>query len=359
MELTISLPDGDERIALVGAAERNLKIIRESLGVTITARNGDLKLSGESNAVGRAANVLEALGDAARRHRTIERQQLLDLIANSNRRSYAPAMIMGGAHPVGSAGQAGGNGGSGGAGAPGGSFAGNDGGLDVYSRGRRVAAITEGQRHYLDAIAHHDLTFCNGPAGTGKTYLAVAAAAAMLKRGAVRKLVLVRPAVEAGEKLGFLPGDLQAKVNPYLRPLLDALHDMMDFEQIQRFMACDLIEVIPLAFMRGRTLNDALIILDEAQNTTRAQMMMFLTRLGHGSKMIVTGDTSQIDLPDPRQSGLIDAARRLRRVKGIAMVTLEQADIVRHNLVQRIVEAYEPNKRESEEGEPRLNESRT
>lgn len=340
MELTISLPEGDERIALVGAAERNLKIIRESLGVTITARNGDLKLSGESNAVGRAANVLEALGEAARRHRTIERQQLLDLIANSNRRSYAPAMVMGGAHPVGSAGQAGSAGG--------GAFTSNDGGLDVYSRGRRVAAITEGQRHYLDAIAHHDLTFCNGPAGTGKTYLAVAAAAAMLKRGSVRKLVLVRPAVEAGEKLGFLPGDLQAKVNPYLRPLLDALHDMMDFEQIQRFMACDLIEVIPLAFMRGRTLNDSLIILDEAQNTTRAQMMMFLTRLGHGSKMIVTGDTSQIDLPDPRQSGLIDAARRLRRVKGIAMVVLEQADIVRHNLVQRIVEAYEPNKQEPE-----------
>ena len=335
MELTISLPEGDERIALVGAAERNLKIIRESLGVTITARNGDLKVSGESHSVGRAANVLEALGEAARRHRIIERQQLLDLIANSNRRSYAPAMVMGGVHPVGSAGQpAGSNGG--------GAFTSNDGGLDVYSRGRRVAAITEGQRHYLDAIAHHDLTFCNGPAGTGKTYLAVAAAAAMLKRGSVRKLVLVRPAVEAGEKLGFLPGDLQAKVNPYLRPLLDALHDMMDFEQIQRFMACDLIEVIPLAFMRGRTLNDSLIILDEAQNTTKAQMMMFLTRLGHGSKMIVTGDTSQIDLPDPRQSGLIDAVRRLRRVKGVAMVVLEQADIVRHNLVQRIVEAYEP-----------------
>ena len=337
MELTISLPDGDERIALLGVAERNLKIIRESLGVSITARSGNLKVTGESNAVGRAANVLEALGDAARRHRTIERQQLLDLIANSNRRSHAPAMVLGGVHSVGSAAaratESGGNG--------------SDGSLDVYSRGRRIAAITEGQRYYLDAIAHHDMTFCIGPAGTGKTYLAVAAAAAMLKKGTARKLILVRPAVEAGEKLGFLPGDMQAKVNPYLRPLLDALHDMMDFEQIQRFMACDLIEVIPLAFMRGRTLNDSLIILDEAQNTTKAQMMMFLTRLGHGSKMIVTGDTSQIDLPDPRSSGLIDAARRLRRVKGIAMVTLEQSDIVRHNLVQRIVEAYEPRKKES------------
>ncbi len=339
MELTISLPEGDQRIALVGAAERNLKIIRESLGVAITARNGNLKVSGESDAVGRAANVLEALGDAARRHRTIERQQLLDLIANSSRRSHNAAIVMGGVHPIGPGRAAGGN------------FAASDGGLDVYSRGRRVAAITEGQRHYLDAIEHHDLTFCIGPAGTGKTYLAVAAAAAMLKRGSVRKLVLVRPAVEAGEKLGFLPGDMQAKVNPYLRPLLDALHDMMDFEQIQRFMACDLIEVIPLAFMRGRTLNDSLIILDEAQNTTKAQMMMFLTRLGHGSKMIVTGDTSQIDLPDPRQSGLIDSVRRLRRVKGIAMVTLEQSDIVRHNLVQRIVEAYEVKRKEPVETE--------
>jgi phosphate starvation-inducible PhoH-like protein len=348
LELTISLPEGDERLALVGAAERNLKIIRESLGVSITARNGSLKISGDSDAVGRAANVIEALGDAARRHRTVERQQLLDLIANSSRRNHAAALASHGIHPHHA--HAGGHAGAGGAGVstP---ILSSDGGLDVYSRGRRIAAITEGQRYYLEAIHQHDLTFCIGPAGTGKTYLAVAAAAAMLKRGNVRKLVLVRPAVEAGEKLGFLPGDMQAKVNPYLRPLLDALHDMMDFEQIQRFMACDLIEVIPLAFMRGRTLNDSLIILDEAQNTTKAQMMMFLTRLGHGSKMIVTGDTSQIDLPDPRSSGLIDAARRLRRVKGIAMVTLEQSDIVRHNLVQRIVEAYEVKKKEPVESE--------
>ncbi|MFK7789109.1 MAG: PhoH family protein, partial [Phycisphaeraceae bacterium] len=182
-----------------------------------------------------------------------------------------------------------------------------------------------------------------GPAGTGKTYLAVAAAVSMLKRGQIRKLVLVRPAVEAGEKLGFLPGTLQDKVNPYLRPLLDALHDMMPFEQIERFMAVDLIEIVPLAFMRGRTLNDACIICDEAQNTTKSQMLMFLTRLGHGSKMIVTGDTSQIDLDDPRDSGLIDAVRRLRRTKGIAMCTLDGTDIVRHSLVQRVVEAYGQN----------------
>lgn len=301
---------------MVGSAERNLKIVREALSVSISARNGNLKVSGESNAVGRAAQVLETLADAARRRRPLDRQQLLDLIATVNR------------HPVVAAGMDDGRPLS------------SHGPLEVYARGRRVSSKTDGQALYIDAILKHDLTICCGPAGTGKTYLAVAAAAAMLKRGQVRRLVLVRPAVEAGEKLGFLPGDMQQKVNPYLRPLLDALEDMMEFDQIQRFIACDLIEIIPLAFMRGRTLNDALVILDEAQNTTKAQMMMFLTRLGHGSKMIITGDTSQIDLPDPRDSGLIDAARRLRRVKGVGMVTLDGTDIVRHNLVQRIVEAY-------------------
>jgi phosphate starvation-inducible PhoH-like protein len=214
-------------------------------------------------------------------------------------------------------------------------------------KGRQVRALTAGQKKYLLAIDKHDMTFCIGPAGTGKTYLAVAAAASMLRRGVIRKLVLVRPAVEAGEKLGFLPGDMQEKVNPFLRPLLDALHDMMDYEQIQRFMASDLIEICPLAFMRGRTLNDSIIILDEAQNTSRAQMLMFLTRLGQSSKMIITGDTSQIDLPDPRESGLIDAARKLMRIPGIAFVTLEKTDIVRHSLVQRIVEAYAPPSDES------------
>jgi phosphate starvation-inducible PhoH-like protein len=187
----------------------------------------------------------------------------------------------------------------------------------------------------------NDLTFCVGPAGTGKTYLAVACAASLLKRGQARRIVLARPAVEAGERLGFLPGDLQAKVNPYLRPLFDALHDMMDFEQVKRFMVNDVIEVIPLAFMRGRTLNDSVIILDEAQNTTAAQMLMFLTRLGHDSKMIVTGDASQVDLPDGTRSGLVDAIDKLRGIKGIGLVELEKSDIVRHRLVQNIVNAYE------------------
>jgi phosphate starvation-inducible PhoH-like protein len=213
--------------------------------------------------------------------------------------------------------------------------------IDVYAKGHAIRPKTEGQKRYIQTIQNNDLTFCTGPAGTGKTYLAVAAAASLLKTGRARRLVLARPAVEAGERLGFLPGDLQAKVNPYLRPLFDALHDMMDFEQVKRFMVNDVIEVIPLAFMRGRTLNECVVILDEAQNTTAAQMLMFLTRLGHDSKMIVTGDASQVDLPDGTRSGLMDAINKLRGIKGIGIVALEVEDIVRHRLVQSIVNAYE------------------
>ncbi len=321
MDITLELPEGDPCVGVTGPAERNLKIIRETLGVNITARNGALRISGEDSAVGQAAHILEKLTDAAQRDEPMGRQQLVEVIASVGSLPNAGAAVTAG-HRAGPT--------------PMNAAA----GMDVYLPDKRVKALTDGQRTYLSAIFENDLTFCSGPAGTGKTYLAVAAAVAMLKRGQVRKLVLVRPAVEAGEKLGFLPGDLQDKVNPYLRPLLDALHDMMAFDQIQRFMACDLIEIVPLAFMRGRTLNDALIILDEAQNTTKGQMLMFLTRLGMGGKMIVTGDTSQIDLDDPRESGLIDAVSRLRRVRGVGMVTLDGADIVRHSLVQRIVEAY-------------------
>jgi len=320
LDITLELPPGDQRVGVTGPAERNLKIIRETLGVNITARNGTLRISGEDGAVGQAANILEKLTDAAQRGGPMNRKQLVDAIATASSLAHTGTAVA--AHHAAAHSQF------------------NADGMDVYLPGKRVKALTDGQRAYLQTIFDNDLTFCSGPAGTGKTYLAVAAAVAMLKRGQVRKLVLVRPAVEAGEKLGFLPGDLQDKVNPYLRPLLDALHDMMEFDQIQRFMACDLIEIVPLAFMRGRTLNDALIILDEAQNTTKGQMLMFLTRLGMGGKMIVTGDTTQIDLEDPRESGLIDAARRLGRVRGVGMVTLDGADIVRHSLVQRIVEAY-------------------
>ncbi|MFA9477038.1 PhoH family protein [Phycisphaerales bacterium AB-hyl4] len=325
MELTIQLPHGEERLGVTGAAERNLKIIRESLGVTVSARNGSLRLSGDSDAVGRAAHVIEQLGDAAQRQKPLSRQQLLDAIANVERVETSKLVRRDTGGPKAPLGDQ----------------------LDVYLRGRSVKPMTEGQRTYLNALLNHDLTFCCGPAGTGKTYVAVAAAVAMLKRGDVRKLVLARPAVEAGEKLGFLPGTMQEKVNPYLRPLLDALHDMMEFDQISRYMAADLIEIVPLAFMRGRTLNDATIILDEAQNTTKSQMLMFLTRLGHGSKMIVTGDTSQIDLEDPRESGLVDAIHRLGKTRGVASVALDSADIVRHHLVQRIVAAYGEQKTDS------------
>src|SRR4029079_10469085 len=215
--------------------------------------------------------------------------------------------------------------------------------IDVYAKGHAIKPKTDGQKRYVEAMLANDLTFCVGPAGTGKTYLAVAAAASLLKHGQAKRIVLARPAVEAGERLGFLTGDLQAKVNPYLRPLFDALNDMIDFEQVKRFMVNDVIEVIPLAFMRGRNLNDSVIILDEAQNTTASQMLMFLTRLGNESKMIVTGDTTQVDLPDGTRSGLVDAVEKLRGIKGIALVELDKADIVRHRLVQNIVNAYERN----------------
>jgi len=317
LELTIALPQGEQRVAVTGVGERNLKIIRESLGVNITARNDALKISGDSERVGQAAHAVEQLGSHARRRKPLGRTDVLRLIAEASHRPVSGATQGEAIDP-------------------------DQAELDVYLAGRTIAARSEGQRHYLSAILKNDLTICTGPAGTGKTYLAVAAACTLLKHGQTRKLVLVRPAVEAGERLGFLPGDMQEKVNPYLRPLLDALQSMMEFDQVQRFLANGLIEVVPLAFMRGRTLNDAVIILDEAQNATRSQMLMFLTRLGNASKMIVTGDPSQIDLDDTADSGLIDAIRRLQRVRGVTTVALGARDIVRHDLVQRIVAAYHP-----------------
>lgn len=304
---------GSERVAVTGYAERNLKMIREALGVGVTSRQGTIQLRGDRRAVGIAKRVLDRLGSAESRQNPPSRERVLEMIAAESAEG-----------DLGSS--------SGGA-----SW---DGPLQVYAGGRAIAPRSENQTAYLEAIRTHDLVFGIGPAGTGKTYLAVAAAVHLLRSDRARKLILVRPAVEAGEKLGFLPGDIEAKVNPYLRPLFDALHDLMDFATIRRFMENDVVEVVPLAFMRGRTLNNSVIILDEAQNTTRGQMQMFLTRMGRGSKTIVTGDVTQIDLPDPRESGLIDAARRLRRVPGVAFATLERVDVVRHELVQRIVEAY-------------------
>jgi phosphate starvation-inducible PhoH-like protein len=205
----------------------------------------------------------------------------------------------------------------------------------------RVTAMTPGQGKYLEAIAKHDIVFAIGPAGTGKTYLAVASAIEALTRNQVNRLVLVRPAVEAGERLGFLPGDMQEKINPYLRPLYDALHDMLNPHQVARFSEKGIIEIAPLAFMRGRTLNNAFVIMDEAQNTTPKQMKMFLTRLGRDAKAVITGDVTQVDLPDGDLSGLAHATRVLNGVEGVAFVHLEKQDIVRHPLVQRIVHAYE------------------
>lgn len=205
----------------------------------------------------------------------------------------------------------------------------------------QIRPKTDGQRDYMDAMRKHELVFCDGPAGSGKTYLAVALALEALRAEHVRKIVLVRPAVEAGEKLGFLPGDMLAKVNPFLRPLLDAIHDMLDHEQVRRYLANDVIEIVPLAFMRGRTLNDTFMILDEGQNTTSTQMKMFLTRMGTNSRIVVTGDSTQIDLEKGVLSGLSDALRRLSRISGVAIVRLTGQDIVRHRLVREIVSAYE------------------
>jgi len=330
-KITVPLDNPVSRLGVTGPSERNLKMIREALGVRISARGDAINLSGTEKSVLRAADVIHHLEHAASQGRPLDRAQVLETLATAAAREPAPA--------------------------PGPRSTGNESGtrnhaphglrrkinpagFDVYLPGRTVRPATPGQATYTQAVVNHDLCFCAGPAGTGKTYLAVAAAVCMLKHGHVRKIVLSRPAVEAGERIGFLPGTLQEKVNPYLRPLLDALYDMMEYENVERLMAANVIEIVPLAFMRGRTLNDAFIILDEAQNTTKSQMLMFLTRMGHGSKVVVTGDSSQIDLEDKRDSGLIDAIYRLRHVKEVAMHTLEKSDIVRHTLVQRIVEAY-------------------
>ncbi|MGC8552896.1 MAG: PhoH family protein [Phycisphaerae bacterium] len=309
MLLTLEI-EPDARVALFGAADRHLKALRSAFDVHFSARGGELRLSGEPSAVEQAAIALADMRRMLRMHPGLSVQMVQDAIRTARHH-----------HKTGK----------------------SDSGemMDVATGAGPVQPRTEGQKRYIEAMLRHDLVFCSGPAGTGKTFLAVAFAVSLLRRGAVRRLVLVRPAVEAGEKLGFLPGDVQAKVNPYLRPLLDALHDLMPFEQIRRFMANDVIELAPLAYMRGRTLNEAIVILDEAQNTTPSQMLMFLTRLGSSGKMIVTGDPSQVDLEAGQVSGLRDAGSKLRRMRGVAFVELQKSDIVRHQLVQQIVQAYE------------------
>ncbi|MFM2097175.1 MAG: hypothetical protein RIS70_4299 [Planctomycetota bacterium] len=307
-EATISLADPKLVLPLFGARDQHLRRICESLGVAITHRDSAIHVSGEDASVVRATALLEQLKSIVERRGSVEVEDITQLLG----RSEAGAEV-----------------------AP----------VDIIQVAKRVKPRTAGQADYVQAIRRHDLVFAVGPAGTGKTYLAVALAVEALKSRAVRKIVLVRPAVEAGESLGYLPGDLRAKINPYLRPLLDALHEMLDFDQIKRFMEQDTIEVVPLAYMRGRTLNEAFIILDEGQNTTVSQMKMFLTRMGAESKIVVAGDTTQVDLPDHTRSGLTDALTRLKGIEGVAVVQLTKADIVRHRLVQEIVRAYDESSR--------------
>ncbi len=309
MELTVTLDNADKRVQLFGSADAHLKTLRDACDVHITARDGRVKLSGNKQSVHQAAVLLDLMQKHIEKKDHISRSDMIMLIkdAASNRARQ------------------------------------EDEDIDVFIKDKIIAPRTQGQQEYVRSFQKNDLVFCVGPAGSGKTYLAVAMAVSMLKSKEIRRIVLARPAVEAGEKLGFLPGDLFEKVNPYLRPLFDALGDMMEYSQIKRFMADDIIEVIPLAFMRGRTLNDSVIILDEAQNTTTSQMLMFLTRLGNNSKMIVTGDASQSDLGNGQVSGLTDAMKRLKGTKGIELIKLTQVDIVRHRLVQNIVKAYDNN----------------
>jgi len=334
LERTVRVPVGPERLAVLGPAERHLKMIREVLGVHVTAREDEVRVRGAPEAVEVAGRVLTQL--ARVRGPTPTRERVLGLIASETERARAETSAVwraGEAHGA-APGVASGA-------ADGGGPIGWEGDLDVHASGRgTVRPLTEGQSAYVEAIRAHDLVLAIGPAGTGKTYLAVAAAVHLLAAGRVRRLVLVRPAVEAGERLGFLPGDPAEKIHPYLRPLFDALGAMVDHGTLRRYLERDVIELAPLAYMRGRTLDDAVVILDEAQNTTRTQMRMFLTRMGRGSKMIVTGDVSQVDLPEPDDSGLIDATHRLGAVEGVAVVRLEGVDVVRHPLVQRVIEAY-------------------
>jgi phosphate starvation-inducible protein PhoH and related proteins len=313
-EATIALAEPQVALSLLGTRDQHLKSIRQKLGVTVTHRDGQLRVSGDEAAVIRATEILEQLKSRAERSELLTELDVSHLLATvSGNGSAEPTKI------------------------------------DVFQAGRTIRPRTQGQIRYVNMIRDRDLVFSIGPAGSGKTYLAVAMAVEALKQRRVRKIVLVRPAVEAGESLGFLPGDLQAKINPYLRPLMDALHEMIDHDQIKQYMEMDVIEVLPLAYMRGRTLNESFIILDEAQNTTIAQMKMFLTRMGMDSKIVVSGDVTQTDLPPHARSGLNDALARLKRIEGVGIVHLTKADIVRHRLVQEIVQAYdqEPNKKRS------------
>ena len=301
---TFSPPSNARLANLCGPTDEHLRTIEAALQVSIAHRHEQFKIDGPKAQAQRALEVLQALYEMAARPIAADKLQLM-LASDTGLDEDA------------------------------------DGAQTLHTRRADLRARTPNQTVYLDNIASHDITFGIGPAGTGKTYLAVACAVDALERSSVQRIVLTRPAVEAGEKLGFLPGDLSQKVDPYLRPLYDALYDLMGFERVTKAFERNALEIAPLAFMRGRTLNNAFVILDEAQNTTPEQMKMFLTRIGFGSKCVVTGDVSQIDLPKGQLSGLIEAEQVPKRVKGIAHTRFTSADVVRHPLVARIVDAYE------------------
>ena len=311
MERIVNADRVEDLIAVFGSFDENIKRIEDSLHVSIVNRGADLKITGDEESVDKAARTLENLLALSAKGETIDEQRVRYLITLVQEGSDAQVSQI--AKDV----------------------------VCITAKGKPIKAKTVGQQKYMRAIEKNTVTIGVGPAGTGKTYLAVAAAVAAFRDRTVNRIVLTRPAVEAGERLGFLPGDLQTKVDPYLRPLYDALYDMLGAETFQKYQERGSIEVAPLAYMRGRTLDDSFIILDEAQNTTSEQMKMFLTRLGFGSKIVITGDITQIDLPSDKTSGLKDAVRVLEGVNDIAICQLTSADVVRHALVQEIINAYE------------------
>ena len=312
----------EDIIAVFGSFDENIRRIEAAFSVTIVNRGTDLKITGDEEAADKASRTLLGLLALASKGETIDEQRvryIMTLVRDDN-----DAQVTKMTKDV----------------------------VCITAKGKLIKAKTVGQQNYMKAIQKNTITLGVGPAGTGKTYLAVAAAVAAFRERSVNRIILTRPAVEAGERLGFLPGDLQNKVDPYLRPLYDALYDMLGPETFQKYQERGSIEVAPLAYMRGRTLDDSFIILDEAQNTTKEQMKMFLTRLGFGSKIVITGDVTQIDLPSDKTSGLKDAVRVLEGVKDIAICRLTSADVVRHALVQEIINAYEKAEKKKEIKKP-------
>lgn len=310
-EVILNVNNIDDIISLFGSFDENVNLLQRQYDVSILSRGNDIRINGDEKAVKEAASAIGMLLEMIRKGETVSEQSI----------RYVSSMVSEGAQEEIT------------------QLCGD--GICVTVSGKVVKPKTVGQKKYIDAISKNTIVLGVGPAGTGKTYLAVAMAVKAFKAHEINKIILTRPAVEAGEKLGFLPGDLQNKVDPYLRPLYDALFDMLGAESFAKQMERGCIEVAPLAYMRGRTLDDAFIILDEAQNTTREQFKMFLTRLGFNSKMVITGDITQIDLPDSRKSGLIDAMRVLKGINDIEITRFSEKDVVRHKLVQDIIRAYE------------------